>query len=178
MKNEGEVVTEGEQIAALINDASIIFIANVPASSVSKIKRGETAYLKFASIEGKEFPGTIKRIEPIVNSLDQTIPVQIEFNGDHKIFEDALFGEASILIDKLSNQLIVPVKAILHNDENNTNSIYMINSDSIAYSVSVDVIQRNDSTVAISSNQIKKGMAIIVEGSYGLPDSTKVKAVR
>lgn len=178
MKNVGEVVTEGEQIGALINDASIIFIANIPASSISKIKRGDIAYLKFASFEGKEFFGTIKRIEPIVNSVDQTIPVQIEFNGDHKIFEDALFGEASILINKLSNQLIIPVKAILHNDENNTNSIYMINPDSIAYSVSVEVIQRNDSTVAISSSQIKKGMAIIVEGNYGLPDSTKVKAVR
>ncbi|MHB1687071.1 MAG: efflux RND transporter periplasmic adaptor subunit [Ignavibacteriaceae bacterium] len=177
MKNEGEVIAEGEQIGALINDASIIFIANVPASSISKIKRGENAYLKFASREGKEFYGTVKRIEPSVNASDQTIPVQIEFNGEHKIFEDALFGEASILIGRLPNQLIVPVKSVLHNDENNTNSVYLINPDSIAYSVSVDVVQRGDSTVAISSPQIKKGMAVIVEGSYGLPDSTKVRAV-
>ncbi|MHB9012384.1 MAG: efflux RND transporter periplasmic adaptor subunit [Ignavibacteriaceae bacterium] len=178
IKNEGEVVVEGEQIGALINDASIIFIANVPASSISKIKRGETGYLKFASFEGKEFYGTVKRIEPSVNVSDQTIPVQIEFNGEHKIFEDALFGEASILIGKLPNQLIVPVKSVLHNDENNTNSVYLINPDSIAYSVSVDLVQRGDSTIAISSSQIKKGMAIIVEGSYGLPDSTKVRAAR
>ncbi len=176
MKNEGEVVAEGEQIGALINDASIIFVANVPASSISKIRRGETAYLKFASREGKEFIGTVKRIEPTVNAVDQTIPVQIEFNGEHKIFEDALFGEAAILIGRLSNQLIVPVKAVLHNDENNTNSIYLITPDSIAYSVDVDVIQRGDSTIAISSPQLKKGMAVIVEGSYGLPDSTKVNA--
>ena len=177
MKNEGEVVAEGEQIGALINDASIIFIANVPASSISKIKRGETAYPKFASREGKEFPGTVERIEPTVNAVDQTIPVQIEFNGEHKIFEDALFGEAAILIGRLSNQLIVPVKAVLHDDENNTSSVYLINPDSIAYSVSVNIVQRGDSTVAISSSQIKKGMAVIVEGSYGLPDSTKVSAV-
>ncbi len=178
IKNEGEVVVEGAQIGALINDASIIFIANVPASSISKIKRGETGYLKFASFEGKEFYGTVKRIEPSVNVSDQTIPVQIEFNGEHKIFEDALFGEASILIGKLPNQLIVPVKSVLHNDENNTNSVYLINPDSIAYSVSVDIVQRGDSTIAISSSQIKKGMAVIVEGSYGLPDSTKVRAAR
>ncbi|MCL5029688.1 MAG: efflux RND transporter periplasmic adaptor subunit [Bacteroidetes bacterium] len=177
IKNEGEVVTEGEQIGALINDASIIFVANVPASSISKIRRGETAYLKFASREGKEFYGTVKRIEPTVNAVDQTIPVQIEFNGMHKIFEDALFGEAAILIGRLSNQLIVPVKAVLHDDENNTNSVFVINSDSVAYSVNVDVIQRGDSTVAISSPQLKKGMAVIVEGNYGLPDSTKVSAV-
>lgn len=176
IKNEGEVVAEGEQIGALINDASVIFIANVPAASISKIKRGETAYLKFASHEGKEFYGTVKRIEPTVNAVDQTIPVQIEFNGEHKIFEDALFGEAAILIGRLSNQLIVPDKAVLHNDENNTNSIYLINPDSIAYSVSVDIVQRGDSTVAISSPQLKKGTVIIVEGSYGLPDSTKVSA--
>ncbi|HUX60891.1 MAG TPA: efflux RND transporter periplasmic adaptor subunit [Ignavibacteriaceae bacterium] len=178
IKNEGEVVVEGEQLGALINDASIIFIANVPASSISKIKRGETGYLKFASFEGKEFYGTVKRIEPSVNVSDQTIPVQIEFNGEHKIFEDALFGEVSILIGRLPNQLIVPVKAVLHNDENNTNSVFLINSDSIAYSVNVEVIQKVDSTVAISSPLIKKGMPVIVEGSYGLPDSTEVRAAR
>lgn len=174
IKNEGEVVAEGEQIGVLINDASIIFIANVPASLITKIKRGQTAYLKFASAEKQEFLGTVKRIEPIVNSVDQTIPVQIEFNGEHKIFQDALFGEAAILTGKLSNQFIVPVKALLHDDENNTNSIFLINPDSIAYNVNVKVIQRGDSTVAIASPQLKNGMPIIVEGNYGLPDSTKV----
>ena len=177
MKNEGEVIAEGEQIGALINDVSIIFIANVPASSISKIKRGEAAYIKFASLEATEFHGTVKRIEPTVNSADQTIPVQIEFIGGHKIFEDALFGEAAILIGRLSNQLIVPVKAILHNDENNTSSVYLVNSDSIAYSVNVNIIKRGDSTAAISSPELKKGTVIIVEGNYGLPDSTKVRAV-
>ena len=113
-----------------------------------------------------------------MNVADQTIPVQIQFDGKNKIFEDALFGEASIFTNILSNQLIVPIKAILHNDEENTNSVYLINSDSIAYSVSVEVIQRGDSTAAISSPSIKKGMPVIVEGSYGLPDSTKVRAAR
>lgn len=174
IKNEGEVVAEGEQIGALINDASIIFIANVPASSISKIKRGETVYLKFASSEDRKFLGIVKRIEPTVNQADQTIPIQIEFNGEHKIFEDALFGEAAILTGKLPNQLIVPVKALLHDDENNTNSVFLITPDSIAYSVNVNVIQRGDSTIAIASPQLKKGMTVIVEGNYGLPDSTKV----
>ena len=178
IKNEGEVVVEGEQIGALINDASIIFIANVPAASISKIKKGEKVKLKFATREGKEFTGSIKTIEPSVNVADQTIPVQIQFDGRNKIFEDALFGEASIFTNILSNQLIVPIKAVLHNDEENTNSVYLVNSDSIAYSVSVEVIQRGDSTAAISSPSIKKGMPVIVEGSYGLPDSTKVRAAR
>lgn len=178
IKNEGEVIAEGEQIGALINDASIIFIANVPAASISKIKRGQSTYLKFSSREGKEFFGTVKRIEPSVNAIDQTIPVQIEFNGEHKIFENALFGEAAILTGRLSNQLIVPLKAVLHNDENNTNSVFLINPDSIAYSVNVDVVDKGDITAAISSPEIKKGMAVIIEGSYGLPDSTKVRVAR
>ena len=177
MKNEGEVTVEGEQIGSLINDASIIFIANVPAASISIIKKGEKVNLKFATSEGKEFSGIIKTIEPSVNVADQTIPVQIQFDGRNKIFEDALFGEASIITNSLPNQLIVPLKAILHDDENNTNSVYLINQDSIAYSVKVDVIQRNDSTAAIYSPMIRHGMPIIVEGSYGLPDSTKVNAV-
>ncbi len=178
MKNEGEVTVEGEQIGSLINDASIIFIANVPAAYISKIKKGEKVNLKFATREGKEFTGRIKTIEPSVNVADQTIPVQIQFDGKNKIFEDALFGEASIFTNILSNQLIVPIKAILHNDEENTNSVYLVNSDSIAYSVNVEVVQKGDSTAAISSPSIKKGMPVIVEGSYGLPDSTKVRAAR
>ena len=70
--------------------------------------------------------------------------------------------------------LVVPVKAVIHDEENDTYSVTLIDRDSIAYTVNVNPGIKRDSLEEIHSQNLKAGMKVIVEGNYGLPDSTKV----
>ncbi len=173
-KNENEIVNEGELIASLIDKNSIFFIAQVPVASISKVKAGQQVDISFPSIEEKKFNGIVKRIEPGVNTQSQTIPVQIEINNLSAFISDSLYGEASVIINKHKDVFTVPSKAVIHDDENDTYSITLINADSIAYSINVTVGIQKDSVMEVQSEKLKERMKVIVEGNYGLPDSTQV----
>lgn len=173
-KNENEVVNEGDLIAALINENPILFIAQVPAGSIQKVKIGQHVQISFPSIREEKFKGMVKRIEPRVNMESQTFPVQVEINNPTKLLADSLYGEASIIVGKHTNVFVVPEKAVIHDEEQDTYSITLINPDSIAYTVKVNIGLKKDSLEEIHAGDLKEGMKVIVEGNYGLPDSTRV----
>jgi multidrug efflux pump subunit AcrA (membrane-fusion protein) len=174
IKNENEIVSEGEIIAGLINKNSICFIAQVPADSIYKIKINQPAEIAFPSIPDRRFNGTVKRISPGVNMQSQTFPVQVEINNPVEILADSLYGEATITVGKHRNVFVVPVKAVIHNEENDTYYITLINPDSIAHTLNVNTGIKKDSLMEIYAGGLKEGMQVIVEGNYGLPDSTRV----
>ncbi len=173
-KNENEVVNEGDPIGGLINKNSILFIAQVPTDLINKIMIGQQVNIVFPSIGGEKFNGTVKRIEQRVNMQSQTFPVQIEINRLNQLLADSLYGEASIIVGVHKNVFVVPSKALIHDEEKDTYSITLVNPDSLAYTVNVKVGLKKDSLEEISAGNLKEGMKVIVEGNYGLPDSTKV----
>jgi multidrug efflux pump subunit AcrA (membrane-fusion protein) len=176
-KNEMEVVSEGDQIASLVDPSSVFFVADVPGSSVRQIHIGNAVVVRFSSRPGKLYEGKVYRIEPQANPNDQTIHVQIVFTRQYGDLEGSLFGEVSIKTGGKKNVLCVPERAILHDDEHNASSVMTVGSDSIAVRVPVTTGLRSDSLVQISSPAIIAGENVLVEGHYGLPDSTKVRIV-
>jgi membrane fusion protein (multidrug efflux system) len=177
-KNEMEVVSEGDQIASLVDPSSVLFLADVPSSSLSRIRTGQRASVRFTSKTTGLFQGEVHRIEPSMNPGDQTGRVHIVFTGEHRTLEGSLFGEASIVVGKRQRVLLVPSGALLRNDETNATNIMLVGPDSVAYTVTVSVGAKRDSLVEVSAPGLSPGNIVITEGQYGLPDSTKVRALR
>ena len=113
-----------------------------------------------------------------MNIQSQTFPVQIAINNPVELLADSLYGEASIIVGRHRDALVVPVKAVIHDEEKDTYSLTLINPDSIAYTVNVKTGIRKDSLEEIYGNGLRPGMQVIVEGNYSLPDSTKVRIKR
>ena len=172
-KNEQEVIAEGEQIATLVDPSSIVFAADVPSSLLSRIKIGQRAHIRFTGSSPVE--GTVNRIEPLVNATDQTGKVKILLAPSSDILKGSLFGEASIVTGEKRDALLVPRSALLVDDENNSTSIMVAGADSLAHQVNVRVTWKSDSMAAISGKSITPSTSVIVEGNYGLPDSTKIR---
>jgi multidrug efflux pump subunit AcrA (membrane-fusion protein) len=177
-KSEMEVVAEGDQIAALVDPSSVIFLADIPSSSITKIRQDAQVQLRFMTKPGKTFRGAVHRIEPQVNPNDQTARVQIVFSDVHPELEGSLFGEASIIVGRREHVLLVPGSALLRDDENNLTSLMLVESDSVAYKVNVNVGLRRDSVVEVSSPFISPGSIVVTRGHYGLPDSIKVRVIK
>jgi len=178
VKNEMELVSEEEPIASLIDPQSIVFIADVPSRSLSMIRKNQQVLVRFPTITTKAFHGTVGRIEPLVNPGDQTAHVQINFSEPTPTLQRSLFGEATVVIGKRSNVLLAPAASLLRNDENNTTEILVVGKDSIAHKLDVQVGIRQDSLVQILSKSVSAGDLVVVQGHYGLPDSTRVRIVQ
>ncbi|MBI3365582.1 MAG: efflux RND transporter periplasmic adaptor subunit, partial [Ignavibacteriae bacterium] len=178
-KNEMEVVSEGDPIATLIDPSSIFFVSDISSASLSHVRLGNEARIRFTTKQGKMYRGKVYRIEPQMNPGDQTVRVHIMFTGGIPDMEGSLFGEASIVVGKRQNVLLVPLSAILRNDETNTTSVMLVGAeDSVAFSARVSVGVRQDSVVEVASSSLKPGDMVIIEGQYGLPDSTKVRVLQ
>ncbi|MGA2623096.1 MAG: efflux RND transporter periplasmic adaptor subunit [Bacteroidota bacterium] len=177
-KNEMELVSEEEPIVSLVDPQSIVFIADVPSRSLPMIGKGQNVLVRFPTIAAKVFHGTVGRIEPLVNPGDQTAHVQINFSEPTPTLQRSLFGDATVVVGKRSNVLLAPAAALLHNDENNTTEIVVVGKDSVAHKVDVQVGIRQDSLVQIMSKSVSAGDLVVVQGHYGLPDSTRVRIVQ
>ena len=176
-KNEMEVISEADQIATLVDPSSIVFVADVPVTSLNLIQTGQQVHLKFAGTPAGKFQGIVDRIEPLLNPNDQTGHVKILFSSGSQVILGSMFGEASIVRGKTSDALLIPKAALLVDDENNTVSVMVAGPDSMAHQVNVRVTWRNDSLAAIAAPALTAGTSIIIEGQYGLPDSTKIRVV-
>lgn len=175
LKQEQDAVLEGDLVSTMVEPSSLIFLAQVPTTSLAKIRIGQHVTMRFSAKPGHAYSGTVHQIEPQANSGDQTIPVQITFTVPTDHFEGSLFGEAKITIGERTNILLVPKAAVLRNDENNTASIMVVGNDSLAHKIGVSVGLNSDSTVEVSSPNLIPGSIVIIEGHYGLPDSTRVR---
>ncbi len=176
LKNEKEVVAEGEQLASLVDMKSIVFIADVPVSRLGKIKIGQSAHVRFSTTPVLTVSGTVRRVESQANPSDQTVRVQIQLSSAIPNLTSSLFGYAAIVVGKRSNALLVPTAALLHNDETNVSSV-MVVTDSMARNVPVTLGIVRDSVAELSSSALSVGSRIITEGHYGLPDSTRVRVI-
>jgi membrane fusion protein (multidrug efflux system) len=177
-KNEMEVIAEGEQIASLVDPTSVVFAADVPSTSLTLIRTGQQAHLRFSGARPMLLEGIVNRIEPLMNPNDQTGRVKIIFAPNNEVLRGSLFGEVSIVTGAKKEALLVPRTALLVDDENNSTSVMVAGSDSLAHRVDVHVTWKNDSFAAITASSISSGTNIIIEGNYGLPDSTKIRVRR
>ncbi|HYQ86534.1 MAG TPA: efflux RND transporter periplasmic adaptor subunit [Bacteroidota bacterium] len=175
LKHEQDAVLEGDLVATMVDPSSLIFIAQVPTTSLNRIRIGQHVAMRFSAKPGKKYSGTVHQIEPQANAGDQTIPVQISFVEPTEHFEGSLFGEARITVGERTNILLVPKAAVLRNDENNTASLMVVGTDSLAHKIDVAVGLNSDSTVEVASPGLAPGSVVIIEGHYGLPDSTRVR---
>ena len=174
---EGELVAENAELFTLIDLSTVNFIADVPLQMLNKIRIHQQASVRLESLQKKDYQATVEAINPQTDVQSQTVKVRLQFSALPSSARFALktdiMGTVRIIIAVHRQALIVPRTALLRDDENETYSVVLINSDSLARIVPVTIGVLTDSTAEITSGATK-GMTIITRGNYALPDSTRV----
>ncbi|MDZ7288442.1 MAG: efflux RND transporter periplasmic adaptor subunit [candidate division KSB1 bacterium] len=176
--NEGEFVTAGGALATIIDLRSLYFFAKLPARDLSRIKLGQEAAVSFQSWAGKFYQCKVENIQPQIDPFAQMAEVRLRFLTPTAELRSEMFGTAEIVIGKHENALLVPDKAVLRDDETGVYTIVEALGDSLAVIREIEVGIETPTTVAISGEGLRPGMHIIVEGHYGLPDSTRIRIER
>jgi RND family efflux transporter MFP subunit len=174
--NPGELVAENAELCAILDLASVVFMAEVPMREVSRIHSGMTAGVHFASMEGNVLAAVVDAVLPKTDMQTQTTLVRLRLkgNGGSLRLRPDMGGTADIVTGVHKNAFLVPRSAVLRDDEKNATSIVIVTPDSLALSVPVEVGASTDSTVEVLSAALKSGMNVITEGNYAIPDSTRV----
>ena len=178
---EGSLVAEGSELLTIVDPSSVGFVAQVPLKDLAAVKSGQSAQITFANFSSMIFNAIVVAMSPESAPQTQTVRVRLTFvdvSSEQRIYlKNGMAGTARIVTGTRANALLVPTRALLRNDENNTYTVVTVTSDSLSRSVPVMVGVVEDTFAEVSSESLQSGMSVVVAGHYSLADSTRVTIV-
>jgi len=169
----GDYVQDGEQLAAINDSKSFVFVMNVPYEYKPYVAIGKQVELTLP--DGERLLGRVQSSLPMVDSVSQTQAVSLKVNSPHTIPVN-LVAKAKIVKVSKTASATLEKNAVL-TDETQTNSwvMKMIN-DSTAIKVPVKTGIETGDKVEIISPEFSPKDKILLSGNYGLADTAKVIA--
>jgi multidrug efflux pump subunit AcrA (membrane-fusion protein) len=171
----GDYVQDGEQLAAINDAGSFVFILELPYELRAYVKLGDRVQVNLP--DGEKIPGQVSSLMPTVESVSQTQNVVIKVNSGHTIPENLV---AKVRIPKIirDHAISLPKAAVL-SDETQTNFWVMKMIDSVT-AIKIPVkkgIETND-RIEILSPAFSKMDKILLSGNYGLSDTARVSIIQ
>ncbi len=167
----GDYVQDGEQLAAINDSKSFVFVMNVPYEYKPYVTIGKQVALTLP--DGERLLGTVQSSLPMVDSVSQTQAISLKVNSPHSIPVNLVAKVKIIKVSKASAATLEK-KAVL-TDETQANFwvMRMIN-DSTAVKVPVKTGIETGDKVEIISPEFSMQDKILLTGNYGLADTVLV----
>jgi membrane fusion protein, multidrug efflux system len=176
---EGELLTENAELLTVVDLASIIFVAEVPLQDAPRVRKGQHAFLEFQTLPDHTYPALVDAVYPGSDFQSQTIGVRLRLGSlaeeARRQLKPSMMGICRIVTGVHRNVFLAPKDALLRDDERDTYTLVITGPDSIAHAVPVTVGVTNDSVSEVQGPGLARGVLVIVEGNYALPDSTRVR---
>jgi multidrug efflux pump subunit AcrA (membrane-fusion protein) len=167
----GDYVQDGEQLAAISDSRSFVFVMNVPYEYKKYVSLGKQVQLTLP--DGEHLMATVQSSLPMVDSISQTQAVSLKVNSPHSIPVN-LVAKVKIVKMAKTSGAILDKKAVLSDETLNTYWVMKLINDSTAVKVPIQKgIETNDH-VEILSPKFSVQDKILVSGNYGLPDTALV----
>lgn len=167
----GGFVMEGDVMCSIVDNSNLLVQVNVPYEYNQLVKIGVSCELILP--DNRNLTGTVFRILPVVDAVNQTQNVLIKLNSNASLPEN-LNVVVKFAAQNQSKVLLAPKNAILTNEtQSEFWLLKIINKKAVKIPISKGI--ENDSLIEINALNLKLKDTIVVEGGYGLQDSTIVK---
>lgn len=156
-------------------------LVNVSEKYLGRLKENTEAEVKVDAYPDEVFFGKITRIAPLVDLATRTSEVEIKIPNKEYRLKPGMFTRVKLTLEKKENAIIVPIKAVL--SENNCKYVFIVCpvrketsngvNGSIAHKKKVKTgIYQKDFVEIIEG--LNAGEDVIIEGNYGLKDGANV----
>ncbi len=172
VNSSGMFIAEGSPLCTIVENKDQMVQVNVPYEYNSWIKRN--LLCKIVLPDSTLLDGSTYRIMPVINETSQTQNVLIQIRGSRQLPENLNVIVQFIKSDH-PKALLVPREALLTNESQQEYWVMKIMQDSLAVKVPVQKGFENSRMVEVVSPNVLVNDPVIIDGAYGLPDSTVVK---
>lgn len=118
--NIGQIVTGSDVIAQIVDESEYVFEAEVDESDLGFVKIGQQADISLNSYPDQVFKATVSQIIPSTQTTDSgatVVIVKLALGKPEINFVSGINGQADIITDSVSNALVLPLDALMDNDE-------------------------------------------------------------
>jgi HlyD family secretion protein len=166
----GETPAPGVPLLTVMDTSSVIAKAHIPQDQAVQLKPGDTATVLAPG--DIQVVGKVSLVSPALDPNSTTVEVWVEAPNPDGRLRPGTTVTLEMIASTLNDAIVVPSSALLKTPEGATT--VMIVKDGHAHQVEVEAGVRENDLVQITKG-LAGGETVIVRGSYGLPDKTKVK---
>ena len=160
-------------VAFRITDTSeLIAYLQIPQSELSKFDVGHTAKIEVAAMPDVQFPATIERISPTIDTRNGTFRATALIDNSRGDLAPGMFGRFTIAYEQHKAALVIPTAALL--DEDDESTVYVVSNGEVVRRT-VETGIETDGSVEILSG-LSEDEVIVVVGHSGLRSGSKVLA--
>ena len=171
----GAYVIEGASLCTVSESNEVMVQLNLPFEFNSLVKKGTKCTLVLN--EDSKFEGTVYQILPTVDEANQTQQVLIKPNTNKKLPEN-LNLSVELMKARHNSTCLVPREAIMTNETQTEFWVMKVVNNKIAIKVPIKKGIENNNTVEAISSGLTNSDLVIIEGAYGLNDSTVVRLIK
>jgi RND family efflux transporter MFP subunit len=172
---EGEFASPGGKLFTIGDVSEVIVKAPVADTVAAQLKVGETAKVFPQESPGEEMVGVISLVSKGSDPQSRAVEVWVNLRNEGGRLRANSAAKVVLTTSKAEDAIVVPAAAVtLEETTGNEGKVMVVDDDSIAHETKVTVGIRTLDRVEITSG-LKGGESVVVEGSYALPDGSKVK---
>ena len=168
----GQNVAVNDVAFRITDTAELVAYLQIPQAQLPKFQAGHSATLTVASMPDTDFPASIARISPTIDSRNGTFrATAVIDNSDHRL-APGMFGQFTISYEKHVDALVIPAAALL--DEDDLTSVYVVSDGEVVRRIVETGIEAAGKIEILGG--LDEDESIVVVGHSGLRDGSKVLA--
>jgi multidrug efflux pump subunit AcrA (membrane-fusion protein) len=171
----GDYVQEGDEMAVIAEQSSLVFILEVPFELNSYIEKNRKCIIVLP--DNKQIDGTITEKLPEMEMQSQTVRYIVKPSSTG-LLPGNLISSITLIKSKNDKALILPKKAILSNETQTEFWVMKLINDTTAIKVVVEKGFENNDEVEITKPEFITSDRIILTGNYGLADTARVAIIK
>jgi len=162
-------------LVSMIQVNPVKLMVNLSEKYLPLIKTGMKATVTTDVYSNEVFKGTVFRMHPTISATTRTFTVEVKVPNRNQKLAPGMFARVSLKLGE-TEALIVPSIAVMQ--QTGTNQRYvMLHENGSARKVVVQIVNRHDDQLEISSPEIKGGEKLIYAGQSRLEDGATVNVV-
>jgi membrane fusion protein (multidrug efflux system) len=173
----GEVVGDMQKIIfRLVDNRLLDLTVTVPSGEMGKVSAGLPLTFSVDTYPGRTFSGTVRRINPAVDSADRSVRVTAEVQNDPEVLKGGLFVKGFIETGRRTGVLRIPRTALVNWDvEGKKGEVFTVEGGTAGRRAVTTGLVKGD--LAELTGGLSAGDAVVVRGGFNLKDGDAVKAV-
>lgn len=118
--DRGALVQPGSSTLYTIMDIDSVKIAvNILEKDIPAIASGKRAVIKVDAFPGREFQGSISRINQAIDITTRTLAIEIAIPNKDGALKPGMYADVKIISDRHQDALTVPTQAVMHDEKGN-----------------------------------------------------------
>ena len=148
----------GGKLMTIVNDSRVFATANIYEKDLDKVKTGQRAIAKVASLPNRSFSGRIATIGAVVEGETRVVPVKAELDNPGGVLKPGMFAQLEVLTDRTPTAILaIPSSAVV--DASGKKLVY-VQSGNAFQSVEVTLGQTSGDMVEVKTGLFEGDLVV------------------